>query len=204
MQQYLHLILKSVQSGTQEREHSMVMAFTAASPGEGVSHVVRSFAAELVGYTGKRTLIVDAKRLQLLRIPNHAKIAQYCAETEIPNLWVLPPDEKAIAAIDDEHQAPSHANGWQHSSQFGQDRIIALRVSFDYVLIDCPSLKTSHMAAMLAPNVDGVVLVVEADRTKRDQIQRARQTVEMANGTLLGCVLNKRRYPVPGWIYKRL
>ena len=52
--------------------------------------------------------------------------------------------------------------------------------------------------------VDGVILVVEADRTKRDQIQRAQQTIEMANGKLLGLVLNKRRYVVPKWIYRGL
>jgi Mrp family chromosome partitioning ATPase len=57
---------------------------------------------------------------------------------------------------------------------------------------------------MLAPGVDGVVLVVEADRTKRDQIQRAQRTIEMANGNLLGLVLNKRRYVVPRWLYRKL
>jgi Mrp family chromosome partitioning ATPase len=80
----------------------------------------------------------------------------------------------------------------------------ALSAVFDYTLIDCPSIKDSYEAAMLAPGVDGVVLVVEADRTKRDQIQRAQQTIEMANGNLLGLVLNKRRYVVPRWLYRKL
>ena len=57
---------------------------------------------------------------------------------------------------------------------------------------------------MVAPDVDGVVLVVEADRTKRDQIFRARQTIEMAQGQLMGLVLNRRRHVVPEWFYKRL
>ncbi len=57
---------------------------------------------------------------------------------------------------------------------------------------------------MLAPEVDGVVLVVEADRTKRDQILRARRTIEMANGKLMALVLNKRRHVVPEWIYRLL
>jgi len=48
------------------------------------------------------------------------------------------------------------------------------------------------------------VLVVEADRTKRDQILRVRQTIEMAQGELMAMVLNKRRHVVPDWLYRRL
>jgi Mrp family chromosome partitioning ATPase len=89
-------------------------------------------------------------------------------------------------------------------SQTGLDLLRALGANFDYALIDCPSISTSPEAAMVAPDVDGVVLVVEADRTKRDQIFRARQTIEMAQGRLMGLVLNRRRHVVPEWFYKRL
>ncbi|CAN5802488.1 tyrosine-protein kinase [soil metagenome] len=180
----------------------MVIAFTAASPKEGVSHVVRSLGAELVRYTGKRTLIVDAQRLQRLQASDPIRMSQHCVETEVANLWIMPPDEGVAAMVPDEHQAHLPASARQHEQQLGF--IEALRVNFDHVLIDCPSLKTSYMAAMLAPHVDGLVLVVEADHTKRDQIQRAQQLVETADGRLLGLVLNKRQYPVPDWLYKRL
>jgi len=65
-------------------------------------------------------------------------------------------------------------------------------------------LKVSAEAAALAANVDGVVVVVEAGRTRRDEIQNARRTLEMARGNFLGFILNKRSYPVPEWLYKRL
>lgn len=200
MQQYLQLILAS---RAQEREHCMVIAFTSASPKEGVSHVVRSFGAELVRCTGKRTLIVDAQRLQRLQASNPIRVSQYCVETEITNLWIMPPDEEVAGTLDEGHLL-QRAGARLHGQQLGQDRIQALRVGFDHVLIDCPSLKASAMAAMIAPYVDGMVLVVEADRTKRDQIQRAQQLVATVDGRLLGYVLNKRRYPVPEWLYKRL
>ena len=75
---------------------------------------------------------------------------------------------------------------------------------YAHTLIDCPSIGASHEATVLAPNVDGVVLVVEADRTKRDQILRVRQTIEMAQGELMALVLNKRRHVVPEWLYRML
>ena len=86
----------------------------------------------------------------------------------------------------------------------GLDSVDALRVSFDNILIDCGSLYKSADAAVLASSVDGVVIVVEAGRSRRDQIVNAQRTVAQAGGNFLGFVLNKRRYPVPEWLYRRL
>jgi len=44
----------------------------------------------------------------------------------------------------------------------------------------------------------------DLDLTRRDQILRARQTIEMAGGKLLALVLNKRRHLVPEWLYRML
>jgi Mrp family chromosome partitioning ATPase len=179
------------------------VAFTSANPGEGVSHVVQFFAEKLASITGKPTLVVNAARLRglsaadLLNLPGiRAKVGQPTAPADVK---------------------PEHNNGngngagkldaerlQQLESKSGLDLLQALNANFEYALIDCPSISTSHEAAMIAPDVDGVVLVVEADRTKRDQIFRARQTIEMAQGRLMGMVLNRRRHVVPDWIYRRL
>jgi len=199
MPQYLQLLLASVRLGVQRENGGSVIAFTAAVPGEGVSHVVRSFAAELVGHTGKRTVIVDAHRLQQLRATDYIELLNLCDQTDIHNLWMLP-TKQFTGRFADRHSPL--ADAWQREPDFGIERLQAFRSEFDCTLIDCPALNASYEAAMLAPMVDGVVLVVEADRTKRDQIRRAQQTIEMSNGKLLGLVLNKRRYLVPQLIYR--
>jgi Mrp family chromosome partitioning ATPase len=79
-----------------------------------------------------------------------------------------------------------------------------LRRRFDCVLIDCGSLDSSLNLLHIAPACDGVVVVVEAGRTSRAQVARATQVVREAKGALLGFVLNKRRYPIPGWLYRML
>jgi len=65
-------------------------------------------------------------------------------------------------------------------------------------------LQESSEAAVLASRVDGVVVVVEAGHSRRDEILNAQRTVLQAGGKFLGFVLNRRRYPVPEWLYKRL
>lgn len=191
--------MASVQLGIQRRGAGSVIAFTSASPGEGVSHVVQSFAAELVRHTGRLAVIVDAQRLQQLRAKDYMQLAQLCVDTNINNLCILP-NEEFDGRLADTH--PVQVKAWQREPEFGFDRLQAFRSEFDYTLIDCPALKESYEAAMLAPIADGLVLVVEADRTRRDQIRRAQQAIGMSNGNLLGLVLNKRQYLVPNWLYR--
>lgn len=199
--QYLQLLLASVQLGIQRRSAGSVIAFTASASGEGVSHVVRSFAAELVRHTGKLTVIVDAERLQQLSATDYLRLPQLCVDTNIHNLRMLLGEDFNAPRLADTHRVL--ADAWQREPEFGFERLQAFSSEFDYTLIDCPALNESYEAAMLAPIVDGVVLVVEADHTKRDQIRRAQQTIDMSNGNLLGLVLNKRRYLVPQWLYRK-
>ena len=72
------------------------------------------------------------------------------------------------------------------------------------MLIDCPSLKESQDVLALAPLVDGVFLVVEANKTTKRQIAFLERTIQAAGGNSLGYLLNKRTYPIPEWAYKVL
>ena len=79
-----------------------------------------------------------------------------------------------------------------------------LRLLFDYVLIDCPALHTATDTLSLAPFIDGIILVVEAGKTRKEQIRNAEKSIQFAHGRLLGHILNKRSYVVPNWLYRRL
>jgi Mrp family chromosome partitioning ATPase len=52
--------------------------------------------------------------------------------------------------------------------------------------------------------VDGVLLVVEANRTQKSQVAYLEQTIEGAGGKVLGHLLNKRTYPIPAWLFNKL
>lgn len=195
----LQLLLTCAESGRRRAAgKGSVVAFTSATSGEGVSHVVRSFAAEIAIQTGRRTLVAEAQALKRLSVADYMQLPQSCLRTDVANLWMLLEDELKAGET---AKLRERLDLWQDEPEFG---LHALSEAFDYTLIDCPSIQSSYTAATLGPNVDGVILVVEADRTKRDQILRAQQTIEMSNGKLLGLVLNKRRYVVPRWLYRML
>jgi Mrp family chromosome partitioning ATPase len=75
--------------------------------------------------------------------------------------------------------------------------------SHDYVLCDSAPANLFPDAGVLAPLFDGVVLVAEAGATRRESLAQAKKRVELGGGRVLGVILNKRRYPVPRFLYRR-
>ncbi len=65
-------------------------------------------------------------------------------------------------------------------------------------IIDSPAVNRSVEAFLIAQQSDGVVLVLEAERTFEAEAVAARAVLERAGARLLGAVLNRRRYRVPG------
>jgi Mrp family chromosome partitioning ATPase len=86
----------------------------------------------------------------------------------------------------------------------GSARLKRLRAEFDCVLIDCSPLETSSDVSRVASLVDGVVIMLEAGRTRKAQVERAVSSITSAGGRCLGLVLNKREYPIPRWLYRLL
>ena len=210
-QHNLQLLLASLQTGSQRLREGAAIAFTSASHGEGVSHVTQLFAVEMARYTGRRTLVIDAERLQSLGVEDYLQMPWNCHPTNIENLWMLP--AKKLGSNGNGHRekgdTPNRSFLMRVAKQgeeidTGLNSVDALRVSFDNILIDCRSLKRSADAAILASSVDGVVVVADAGHSRRDEIMNAQRAIETAGGKFLGFVLNQRRYPIPEWLYKRL
>jgi len=98
--------------------------------------------------------------------------------TMIPHLWLLasgplPPNPSELLASE------------------RMVRIIArLADQADMVLFDSPPVGAVSDAAVLATRVDGVLLVVDAGRTRRDVARQAKEQLDRVGARLLGTVLN--------------
>ena len=186
----------------QEKLRNRVVAFTSATPGEGVTHVVNTVAKELAAQTQNRVLQIEAAALRNLSLTDRDQVSTYCEETEIDNLLTL--SEVASMSRVATLAGTPRASKWDSAPEYRAECLKALRWNFDYVLIDCASSAVSADATTLAPVVDGVVVVVKAAETRRAEIQRCQQIIESTGGNFLGFVLNQRQYPVPSWIHRIL
>jgi hypothetical protein len=75
---------------------------------------------------------------------------------------------------------------------------------YRFTVVDIPALSEDSSAIRLAGSCDGVVLVVETERLRWEAVATAKQQLQRPNINILGVLLNKRRFPVPKWIYAAL
>jgi protein-tyrosine kinase len=69
--------------------------------------------------------------------------------------------------------------------------IQALRAAYDEVVVDCRCTDSSQGALTIAPNADGVILVIQAGRTRQTSVQMLLDALVAVKGEVLGAVLNR-------------
>jgi Mrp family chromosome partitioning ATPase len=161
-----------------ESGEGIAIAFTSANSGEGVSYVSHQISSQLALSGSGSALYLSS--------------ADVCNQS-----WMRGP--KYFDASPKDQEVPSRTS-WED----WRGKVTRLRALHQYSIIDCPALSASSDVLSLAPHVDGVVVVVAANETHKSQIANVERQVRMVNGKILGYVLNKRKYMVPDWLYKRL
>jgi len=98
--------------------------------------------------------------------------------TEIPNLFVLPcgptPPNPAELLI---------------SNRF-ETVLAELATRFDRIILDSPPLQVVTDGVVLSKHADGVILIVKAAQTLRDEIKRSARHVRTVGGTIFGVIVN--------------
>jgi capsular exopolysaccharide synthesis family protein len=79
-----------------------------------------------------------------------------------------------------------------------------LRARYDLVIFDSPSVLGSPGTELIASNMDGLILVVQANGTRWEVARSAKRDLESAHIRVLGAILNKQQFIIPEAIYKRL
>lgn len=180
----------------------LVVHVTAAQSGEGVSLVARELAFAVAGFAAGEVLLVEGTA------SDKGAIATALGISEDLPLWSLAESGKLTCArLWRERQSCCLA-------QLPLDRLpdlrlvpglyAALRASFSLTVVDCPPVLDDRDFVNLAEQADGVVLVVEAERTRIPVVQRAKDELLSSGANFIGVVLNKPRHYIPGFIYRWL
>lgn len=163
---------------------------TSPAAGEGKSTTIANLAVTMA-QSGRRTIIVDTD----LRRPALHELfgaqmspgltdAMMAAAGELPlqktaveNLWLLSSGPKP--------PNPADLLGAERMAQI----IAQLTEQADIVLFDAPPVMAAADAAILGARVDGVLLVIQAGKTRRDHSERARETLEKSRAHVVGAAL---------------
>jgi Mrp family chromosome partitioning ATPase len=61
---------------------------------------------------------------------------------------------------------------------------------YDVVLVDSPPVLSVNDAVLLAPLVDGIVLVLNTGVVTENEVKQTKERLERAGGKILGAVMN--------------
>jgi protein-tyrosine kinase len=180
--------------------------FVSPQGGEGVSTVVREFARMAAVKLDKTVLIMDAAHHNPSQhlyfnikggygwkdVGKGEPADKACHQASTNNLFLSPiAPQTAVAPC-----------AYDHTSAIGF--LEGLKNKYELILIDSSPATISPESVAISRFADGVVLVIEAERTRRQVIESVKSRIERNGGNVLGIVFNKRRYYIPEFIYKRL
>jgi len=164
---------------------------TSPAPGEGKSLTSTNLAVCLAR-RGFPVLLVDAD----LRRPVLHKIFQLSNELGLSDILKagLEPGKAILEAREGLSVLPSGHTPNDPGPLLESDRmrelIDDLKRKYRFVLFDTPPVLSTTDAALLAPLVDGTILVLSSGTTIMAEARQAKTILERANGKVLGSVLN--------------
>ena len=180
------------------------VALTSFSASEGKSSVSFQLAASLA-QAGKQVLLLDTdlrKSMLQTRMKVHGKVTglshyltgmadvkETLVGTDVPGLYMI------FAGT----LVPNAAEllGSIHFKKL----IPALKESFDYVIVDAAPLGQVIDCAVMAPELDGTMLVVDTTHNSYKFEKRLKAQLEKSGGKLLGVILNRVDFTDKGGYY---
>jgi polysaccharide biosynthesis transport protein len=168
---------------------------TSGQPEEGKSTVVSNLAWTLA-QAGQRVILIDADLRKpmlhkifdltnefgltnLLTNQDDMSITDQTIHSVAPNLWVVP-------------SGPQPPNPSELLSSKRMEMLVWLfQQDYDWVLFDTPPVLTVTDPLALAPRTDGVLLVAEGKRSRRDMLAKSRSALETVGARILGIAVNK-------------
>jgi protein-tyrosine kinase len=181
--------------------------FIGSREGEGVSTIVREFARAAASRFDRRVLIMDAAHhnpTQHLHfniredygwrdaLRSGAPLCKACYQAGDDNLF-LSPISSTPALTPRIHDCAAAARLFTELKQI-----------FDLIIIDSSPATTSPDSVAMTRFADGVVLVLEAEKTRWQVVESVKNRIIKNGGNILGVIFNKRRFYIPESIYSRL
>jgi capsular exopolysaccharide synthesis family protein len=169
-----------------------VIVLTAPGPGEGKTTVCANLGVVLA-QSDKKVLILDCD----LRKPSVHKVFNLrnivgivnllAGEVQLEEIWHEPVTGLKMVTAG---PTPPNAAELLDSRSF-QTLLERVRGEFDYVLIDTPPVGAVSAPLILGRRGDGVLLVLDAQHTRKQAVRRTIRSLKNVRANILGTVMNR-------------
>ena len=192
-QEAFRMIRSNIQFMSVDRPSKTIMV-TSADAGDGKSLTTANMGLAMA-QAGLRTILVDADLRQpklhtLFKLTNREGLTDLLAPTDLEMEKVLKStalDHLRILTSGTRPPNPTELLGSQRMRQL----LATLSEMADVVILDSMPVLPVADSVVLSNRVDGVILVVDANRTRRSDLKKAIQALEKADAKIWGAVLNR-------------
>jgi Mrp family chromosome partitioning ATPase len=190
-----------------EPAEKRMVVFAAVNQGNGSSQMAALTAQCLSTAAPGGVCLVDANFRSpalptMLGTTNYHGLTNALAEQDAIRSFLKPVCNDSLWLLSSGATSPDSPN--LLSSERMRARVTELRDQFAFVVVDAPPLTRHPDAISLAKMSDGVVIILEAESTRREVARSVVRNLRSTGIPILGAVLNKRRYPIPDPIYQWL
>jgi capsular exopolysaccharide synthesis family protein len=164
-----------------------------ANPREGKTTTVL-YLGTTMAQSGQRTLLIDTD----MRRPRLHKSTNVALSPGLSNLLIgeedydhlIKPTEVANLFILPCGLTPPNPAELLLTKRF-ETVLSELSRRFDRIILDSPPIQAVTDAVVLSKRVDGVVLVVRASKTMRDELRRSTRMIRDIGGSIVGVIVNE-------------
>jgi receptor protein-tyrosine kinase len=167
------------------------IVLTSPGPGEGKSTACANIGVVLA-QAGKNVLIVDcdlrnAVMHKFFRLRNlYGLVDVLLGERDLKSAEAEPVEGLKVLPVGPTPHNPTELLGTQRFSEL----LTSFRKEFDYVLIDAPPVMLVSDPAILATQGDGVLLILDAQNTRKASVRQSIRSLKVVGANVLGTVVN--------------
>ncbi|MGC8720847.1 MAG: tyrosine-protein kinase family protein [Thermodesulforhabdaceae bacterium] len=204
-----HLLGGFLDAVSSLKERPVLIGVTSSQAGEGVSTVSRMLAYALCYSNDKPTFLIDANFIDpSLHIKENFSQTPGLTEmllngkTKEPQDIVFSREGLPLRFVASGRTPESPALMYNHQDM--DSFLEKVRSLASYAIFDLPPVHASPEMILLARKLDGVIFVVRAHHTQVKSVALAVDKIRKSGVTLLGGILNGKKYFIPKWLYERL
>ena len=180
----------NIQYSSFDKEYKVIV-ITSSEPGEGKSTTAGNLAL-CMAQGDKKVILVDCD-LRRPSIHKKFKVSNLAGLSDViigksDLSKVMHRYNKNLVLLTSGKIPPNPSE--MLSSKVMENLLEELKGSFDYIILDTPPVQAVTDSQILSTKADGTILVVRAERTKKESVNNAINLLKKVNANIIGTVLN--------------
>jgi Mrp family chromosome partitioning ATPase len=182
-----------------DMERGTVVQFIGASGGPGSALIALDMAWAAVSVLGRKVLVLNCTRNRWTMENSHT------VPNEEGSIHPISTNGELVKVAGHELYMADMLNWHGKSLSRSKNEEISTHLrefchSFDMVVVVPPPADSDPLGAILARCVDGSILVIEAEQTRRSAAIRLREILSRSGRPIVGAVLHDRQNHIPPWL----